>query len=138
MTGKDQFPIRFFGTDFVDNIRNIIFISELDPEELQREALSRELEHLVLKQADLAPYLQNVLGLSIADPLVEARLKLLDAAMLQRQIHSALRAFFVALTELSVTVIILDDLITKGQLIEALELAGPSRGAPTESSGAPP
>ncbi len=35
-------------------------------------------------------------------------------------------------------VIILDDLITKGQLIKALRLAGPSRGAPAESSGAPP
>jgi thiol:disulfide interchange protein len=35
-------------------------------------------------------------------------------------------------------VIILDDLITQGQLLDALRRAGPSRGAATEESGIPP
>lgn len=93
-----------------DLLRNIIHESEVNPDEAQREALVYHLQQLNLEHADIPPYLTYVLGLSEPDPFTELRLKMLEPSMLQRQIHSALRAFFVAEAHSAASVLIIDDL----------------------------
>jgi predicted ATPase/class 3 adenylate cyclase len=93
-----------------DVIRNIIQISETDSEEIQSNALLYRLEQLNLEHREIFPYLLNVLGINQPDPILEARLKILDPSMLQHQIHSALRVFFIAETQFTTIVLIFDDL----------------------------
>jgi predicted ATPase/class 3 adenylate cyclase len=93
-----------------DILRNIIHVSEMDHEDFQSEALKRYLERLGLEYREILSYLLTTLGLSHHDPMLEARLRLLDPAMLQRQTHAALRSFFIAHAQKSPTVLIFDDL----------------------------
>jgi predicted ATPase/class 3 adenylate cyclase len=93
-----------------DILRNLIHVSELDEGKIQREALQQHMEQLGLAQADILPYLLEVLGLLRADPVLEVRIKLLEPSMLQRQTHLALRTLLVAEARLAPTVLIFDDL----------------------------
>ena len=93
-----------------DVIRSMIHVSELAAEDIQREALQQALEQRGLDQKDILPYILNVLGLSRTDPIVEARLKFLEPAMLQRQTFAALRAFFLSGSGSPMKVFIFDDL----------------------------
>lgn len=93
-----------------DILRNIIQVSELDTEKVQREALQRHVELLGLSHTDILPYLLQVLGLLRSDPVLEVRIKLLEPAMLQRQTHLALRTLLVAEARLAPMVLIFDDL----------------------------
>lgn len=99
-------PYRVVG----DLVRNMIRVSEIDPENVQKEALRQRLEQLGLDQNDILPYLLHVLGLLHSEPFLEVRIKLLEPSMLQRQIHLALRTLFLAEARLSPTIIIFDDL----------------------------
>jgi predicted ATPase/class 3 adenylate cyclase len=93
-----------------DIIRAIIEVSDLDSEELQREMLNQHLANLSLDEQDVFPYLLHVMGLRQADPMLQTRISLLDPAMLQRQIHTALRSLFIAEAELSPVILIFEDL----------------------------
>ncbi|MEP7359672.1 MAG: AAA family ATPase, partial [Anaerolineales bacterium] len=91
-------------------LRNILRLAEPDPVEKQHETLKVYLNYLGLPASDLLPYLYTVLGLPQTDPETEMRLSLLDAAMLQRQTHAALRQVLVAEAHHAPTVLIFDDL----------------------------
>ncbi|MDR3578048.1 MAG: tetratricopeptide repeat protein [Anaerolineaceae bacterium] len=92
-----------------DLIRNTIHIAENDPEDLQRETLRHNLNKLNLSK-DIYAYLLNVLGLSQQDTFSEIQIKMLDPAMRQRQIHSALRTYLDAQATFSPTILVFDDL----------------------------
>ena len=93
-----------------DILRNILHLSEMEPAQSQQEALYQYLKQLDLETSDLFDYLASVLGIAQQDPVSEVRLKLLDPVMLQRQVHTALRAFLLAKAQNAVTVLIFDDL----------------------------
>lgn len=93
-----------------DLVRDIIHVSEVDPETVQREALNYAIEQLNLDGDKVLPYLNYVLGIGQSDPLADLRLQLLDPSMLQRQIQSALRSFLVATASLSPVIFVFDDL----------------------------
>src|SRR5947199_297858 len=77
-------------------LRDILRLSEIDPPNIQLETLRSYVSQLGLSDQDVLPYLANVLGLGQIDPEIETRLQLLDASMLQRQAHAALRQFLLA------------------------------------------
>lgn len=91
-------------------IRNILGVSEIDPILHQREALEHHLVKLGLAQPDILPNLLHVLGLLHSDPVVEARLKLFEPNMLQRETQLSLRTYFTKLTQGLFSIFILDDL----------------------------
>ena len=91
-------------------LRDIIDISEADTGEAHQQALQNYLERVNLTEDDLSPYLSHVLGLDQIDPELEARLSVLDATMLQRQTHAALRQVFLAEAQRGPTVLIFEDL----------------------------
>lgn len=88
-----------------DILRDILHISAVDPADIQREALRAYLSQIGFPDHEALPYLVNVLGIGQTDSDAEARLRLMDASMLQRQTHTALRQLF--LTEASRTPIVL-------------------------------
>ena len=93
-----------------DLIRNMLTISEMDSEQVHKEALRKHLEGVGLEYRDILPYLLNVLGFAQSDPMLEARLQMLDPTMLQRQTHDALRSLFIAHAQRLPIVLIFDDL----------------------------
>jgi class 3 adenylate cyclase len=77
-------------------LRDIVQLSESDSSDYQRKRLQAYLEAIDLAGSDIFPYLAHVLGLAIAEPELEARVRDLAPAMLQRQTHAALRQLIVA------------------------------------------
>jgi predicted ATPase/class 3 adenylate cyclase len=93
-----------------DVIRNILAVSELDPIDQQNEALQKFLTQIGLTQQDILPNLLHVLGLLHSDSVAEARLRLLEPLMLQRETQLALRTFFTAVSRRQFSIFIFDDL----------------------------
>lgn len=93
-----------------DILRNVLRLSGIDPVDVQRERLYTYLAGHGLASDEVLPYLNNVLGLGQTDPAIESRLRVLDAAVLQRQTHAALRQIFLAEAALAPTVLVFDDL----------------------------
>jgi len=93
-----------------DILRDILHISSVDPGDIQREAVRAYLNQIGLSDQEMLPYLANVLGLGQTDRDIEARLQLMDASMLQRQTHSALRQIFLAEARRGPTVLVFEDL----------------------------
>lgn len=93
-----------------DILRDILHVSAVDPGDIQREALRAYLSQIGLADQETLPYLANVLGLGQTDRDTEARLRLMDASMLQRQTHSALRQIFLAEARRGPTVLVFEDL----------------------------
>jgi len=93
-----------------DILRGMLHVSEIDPPNIQRETLRAYISQIGGVEQDLLPYLSNVLGLEPIDPDAEARLRQIDAAMLQRQTHAALRQIFLAESSRAPTVLVFDDL----------------------------
>jgi len=91
-------------------VRDILRLSEIDPPTIQRETLRAYLSQSGIADYDMLPYLNNVLGLEQDDPSIEARLSRMDASMLQRQTHAALRQLFLFEAERAPTVLVFDDL----------------------------
>lgn len=91
-------------------LRNMLGLSELDPESVQREALRQRLEYLELDLNETLPYLLQVLGLLQSDPILSLRVRLLEPSMLQRQTHVALRSLLLAEARQSLQVLVFDDL----------------------------
>jgi class 3 adenylate cyclase len=107
-----------------DVLRNMLSISELDEGADQRRALLQRLEQLGLERNDILPFLMHVLGILHTDPMMEVRVKLLEPSMLRRQIHFALRMFFITEARRSPLVLVFDDLHwvdqASGQFLEYL------------------
>ena len=93
-----------------DLVRNILGISNVQSEAVQREIIRNHLVMANLEHQELYPYLLHALGLAQTDTMSETRLKLLDANMLQKQTYSALRAFLLAESRQMPLVIIFEDL----------------------------
>jgi tetratricopeptide (TPR) repeat protein len=93
-----------------DLLRDIVQLSEADPDDVQQDILAAYLDQLGLTSPDILPYLVHLLGLAQPDAQTESRLRLLKPAMLQRQTHAALRQLFLALTRQAPTVLIFEDL----------------------------
>lgn len=91
-------------------VRDILHLSEIDPPTIQRETLRAYLNQSSIADQDLLPYLNNVLGLDQDDSAIEARLRRMDASMLQRQTHTALRQLFLFEAERALTILVFDDL----------------------------
>lgn len=91
-------------------LRDIVELPEPAPSETQQKALHAYLNRLNLPQAEILPYLTQVLGLFQADPKTEERLRLLDAPILQQQIHAVLRQIFLAEARLGPAILIFEDL----------------------------
>ena len=90
-------------------LRNILQLQEANPAPIQRARLQTYLSQRSIDH-DVPPYLLHLLGLGQTDLEAEARLRLLDESMLQRQTHTALRQVILAEAHLAPTVLILEDL----------------------------
>jgi len=93
-----------------DLLRNMLGLSVTDTPDFQRANLQDKLEQLGLHNDKITPYLFYILGLEQPDPAIEQRLALLDADMLQRQTHAALRQVLQAHAHHTPTVLIFEDL----------------------------
>ncbi len=90
-------------------IRDIIKVSDVDPEHRQHRKLQEYLANLSLDVHEVFPYLLHVMGLPQADPLVQTRISLVNPDILQRQIHTALRSFLLAQIKLTPVLLIIED-----------------------------
>ncbi len=93
-----------------DLLRDILNLSQIDPAPMQSEALLSFLKKHGLENDELRPYLALVLGLQIEDEKFDALFRKLDAKMLQKQIHSALRKLLLTLAQSTPAVLIFEDL----------------------------
>ena len=91
-------------------LRDMLPLTEADSASAQRDTLRSHLDQLKLATAEIWPYLAHVLGLAQTDPEIGARLELLDAEMLQRQTHTALRRLILAHADQRPTVFVFEDL----------------------------
>lgn len=91
-------------------LRDMLHLSEADPAELQLEALETYVTQLELNANEVLPFLTHVLGLQQTDPQIEARLRHLDNAVLQKFVHTALRQVILAEASLAPTVLVFEDL----------------------------
>jgi class 3 adenylate cyclase len=92
-------------------LRKLIGITETNPATMQQQSVEYFLKTLLLpEEQEISPYLLHVLGLPQANPAHLARLEALDATMLQRQTHAALRQVFLALSRRQPAVLIFEDL----------------------------
>ncbi len=91
-------------------VRDIVGISDTASPQLQQEKLQTYLQTMGLVKSEIMPYLCHVLGLDKLAPELEAQLHHLDATMLQRQTHAALRQLFLAEANLVPTTLIFEDL----------------------------
>jgi class 3 adenylate cyclase/Flp pilus assembly protein TadD len=93
-----------------DIVRNLLGLSDDTPDDYQRQTVQDYLNRYQLPTDEVFPYLIHILGLEQTDLRLKGRLEVLDAAMLQRQTHTALRKLFVAAARLAPTVLIFEDL----------------------------
>ncbi len=91
-------------------LRDILHLSETDPGPVQCETLHAYLDQLGLDRERVFPYLANVLGLTQTDPEVEARLRHLDNAALQKLTHASVREVFLAEARTTPSVLVFEDL----------------------------
>jgi class 3 adenylate cyclase/tetratricopeptide (TPR) repeat protein len=91
-------------------LRDMVQLAETDSGDRQRQTLRAYLAARDLAGSDILPYLAHVLGLAVADPQLEATLRDLQPAMLQRQTHAALRQLVVAEARSGPLVLIFEDL----------------------------
>lgn len=95
---------------FAGVLRDMMGVAETAPAEEQGEALQRLLVELGIDPHDALPYLASVLGLYAGDPLLRARLGVIDSNVLQKLVDAALRQVLSAQAQRMPTVLILDDL----------------------------
>lgn len=92
-----------------DLVRDIVGLSDTAPADVQLNRLRDWLDQSGLADGRLASYLANVLGLTAADSEIAAHLCLLDAQMLQRQTHAALRRVLLSVSDTAPAILILED-----------------------------
>ncbi len=93
-----------------DLLRDILNLSQIDPVSMQSDALLSFLKKHSLENDQVLPYLALVLGLRIEDEKFDALFRKLDAKMLQKQIHSALRKLLLTLAQATPAILIFEDL----------------------------
>jgi class 3 adenylate cyclase len=91
-------------------LRDMMHLSEADPPKVQHQTVRTYLKRLGLADNDVLPYVINVLGLEQTSPMIEARLRHFDGAVLQKLIHAALWRIFLAEARLAPTVLVFEDL----------------------------
>jgi class 3 adenylate cyclase/tetratricopeptide (TPR) repeat protein len=91
-------------------VRQMIGLQESDSKDVQCKTLHSYLSRQKLANNETAPYLRQILGCEQPDPVFMARFESMDAAMLQKQTHSALRQLFLSESRQSTTVFIFEDL----------------------------
>lgn len=92
-----------------DLVRDIIGLPGTAPADAQLNQLRDWLDQSGLADGRLASYLANVLGLTAADSEIAAHLRLLDAQMLQRQTHAALRRVLLSVSGAAPAILIFED-----------------------------
>lgn len=110
-------------------LRDILHLSDADSALAYEERIGRLLGELGLNGAELTPYILNVLGLEQPSPDLTARLSMMDAAMLQQQIHVVLLQVVRAEARRREIVLILEDIhwidsASRNFLIELLRSSG--------------
>ncbi len=93
-----------------DLLRDILNFSHIDPTPIQIDTLHSFLKKHGLDNDNVLPYLALMLGLQIEDEKFDIFFRKLDAKMLQKQTHSALRKLLLALAQLNPVVLIFEDL----------------------------
>lgn len=93
-----------------DLLRNMLGVGEADPEQNQKQSVRAFLERQGLDYEELGGYLLYTLGLEHSDPALQAKLSQLDAVMLQRQTHAALRQVILAQARARPVALFFDDL----------------------------
>ncbi len=91
-------------------LRNMLRLSDADATAAQLGVLENFLHEIGLDEADLLPFLVNLLGLPQPDPAMDDRLNRLDSSMLQEQTHAAVRRVVEAAARLAPTILVLEDL----------------------------
>ena len=92
-------------------LRDMLAVTEATPPQLQQQRLHAYLERLDIPNGhEIYPYLLQVLGLEHLVPGLVKQLQFLDAAMLQRQTHAALRQVLLAQAQAHPTILIFEDL----------------------------
>ena len=81
---------------FASLLRNIFFLSETDPVDVQHEGLHTCLERLDMDSPDIFAYLCSVLGLDLGDEAIQSRLRYIDDEVLQKMTHTVLVQVLVA------------------------------------------
>ncbi len=93
-----------------DLMRDILNLSQTDPESVQRKILQSYLEEHGLANEDTWPYLTLILGLEPEDDNIVTLFRQLDVKMLKRQTYTALRKLFLTLAHSHPRVLIFEDL----------------------------
>lgn len=110
-------------------LRDILHLSDADSAHAYQERIGQFLWELGLNGEELTPYILNVLGLEQPSPELSARLSMMDAAMLQQQIHVVLLQVVRAEARRREIVLILEDIhwidsASRNFLIELLRSSG--------------
>ncbi|RME62447.1 MAG: zinc-ribbon domain-containing protein [Caldilineae bacterium] len=92
-----------------DLLRDMVQISDTDPIDFQQRALQDFIAAHGLNLSEVLPYLLHLLGLGQMDAQASQRLQMLDADMLQKQTHAAVRSLLLACAH-QPTVLIFEDL----------------------------
>ena len=95
---------------FANLLRDIFYLLESDPPAVQFEALRVSLDRLGMNTPDVLSYVSSILGLDYGDDSVQARLRTLDEAVLQKMTHTVLQQIIVATARLTPAVLIFEDL----------------------------
>jgi predicted ATPase/class 3 adenylate cyclase len=91
-------------------IRAMVGVTDDTPLETQFTRLVSYLNNLNLRRDDIVVAMSYLLGLNQAAPTIEAHLRLFDATMLQKQVHSALRYLLLTAARSNPLVLVFEDL----------------------------
>jgi predicted ATPase/class 3 adenylate cyclase/Tfp pilus assembly protein PilF len=95
---------------FANLLRDIFYLSESDPPDVQVAALRASLDRLGMNTPDTLSYASSILGLERADDSTLMRLHSIDEAVLQKMTHTVLQQIVVATARLTPAVLIFEDL----------------------------
>jgi len=95
---------------FADLLRDLLYLSESDPPDVQVEALRASLDRLGMHTPDTESYVSSILGLERGDDNSHKHRRSLDEAVLQKMTHTVLQQIIVATARLAPAVLIFEDL----------------------------
>ncbi|MBN2391901.1 MAG: tetratricopeptide repeat protein [Anaerolineae bacterium] len=95
---------------FANLLRDIFYLAESDPPDVQLEALRASLDRLGMNTPDILSYVSSVLGLEHGDDSIKMHLRGIDDAVLQKMTHTFLQQIIVATARLTPVVLIFEDL----------------------------
>ncbi|MFN2111256.1 MAG: ATP-binding protein [Anaerolineae bacterium] len=95
---------------FANLLRDIFYLAEPDPPDVQFEALRASLDRLGMNSPDILSHVSSILGLELGDDSVQMHLRSMDDAVLQKMTHTVLQQVIVATARLMPVVLIFEDL----------------------------